>query len=213
MRVIKRHGARRRDPVLALAAHERVDIDLFGLQRDADLGGRAENECGVPIRPDPSFLGPETKFRLAKGRLVEIDGHRPGDPPGGRRILAGRGPCQRGCAGESKAANPGGRVAFERAVEFGGRPARPRVHREAERRPFRPGLFRGEPEDDGSIVRAGKLAAETRGSVERRRGRVDLDAGNLGSGARRRRSSPARPARSGGQTRSSGGPPSAAAAA
>ena len=65
----------------------------------------------------------------------------------------------------------------------GGRPARTGVHREAKRRSFRPGLFRGEPEDDGSIVRAGKLAVETRGSVERGRGGVDLDAGNLGSGA------------------------------
>ena len=89
----QRHGARGRDPVLALAAHERVDIDLFGLERDADSGGRAENECGVPIRPDPSFLWSETKFRLSKGRLVEIGGHRSGDPPRGRRVLAGRRSC------------------------------------------------------------------------------------------------------------------------
>ena len=75
--------------------------------------------------------------------------------------------------------SPAGRVAFERAVELGGRPARPGVHRDAERRPFRPRLFRSEPEDDGSVVRAGKLAGEMGRPVEGRRGGVDLDAGDL----------------------------------
>ena len=62
------------------------------------------------------------------------------------------------------------------------RPSWTWVDREAKGRPVRSGFFRGEPENDRSIVRAGKLAVETRGSVERGRGRVDLDAGKLGFG-------------------------------
>ena len=57
--------ARGRNPVLAFAAHERVDIGLFGLERDADAGGRVEHEFGVPIRPDRSFFRSEMKFRPA----------------------------------------------------------------------------------------------------------------------------------------------------
>ena len=175
----QRRGARRRDPVLALAAHERVDIGLFSFERDADPGGRAEHEFGVPIRADRSFLRSELKLRPAQDRLIEVDADRPGDPPRGRRLLAGRRSRQCGVAGESKAANPCRWVALEGAVKFGGRPARPRVHRDAERRPIGPRLFRGEPEDDGNVVGAGKLAAQMRGAIEGGRGGVDLDAGDF----------------------------------
>ena len=174
------HGAGGGDPVLALAPHEGVDIGLLGLQRDAHPGGRAEGERGVSLRPDSSFVRSETKLRPAYGGPGEIDGDRSRDPPRGRRVLAGGGSCQSGGADETKAVNPGCRVAFERAVEFGGRPALPGVHRDAKQRPLRTRFFRGEPEDNGRIVRAGKLAVQMSRAVEGRRSRVDLDAGNFG---------------------------------
>ena len=172
----QRRGARWRDPVLALAAHECVDIGLFDLERDGEPGGRAEHEFGVPIRPDRAFLRSEMKFSPAQDGLIEVDADRPDDPPRGRRLLAGRRSGQCGVADEAKAANPCRRVALEGAVKFGGRPARPAVHRNAERRPIGPRLFRGEPEDDGNVARAGKLTAQMRWAVEGRRGGVDLDA-------------------------------------
>src|ERR1700722_3237548 len=66
-------GARGRDSVLTLAAHERVDVDLFGLECDVDSGRRAEAERGVSIRPDRTLFRAETKFRLSQDRPVEID--------------------------------------------------------------------------------------------------------------------------------------------
>ena len=179
----ERHGARGRDAVLALAAHERVDVRLFGFQIDAEPGGRAESEGGVPSRPDRPFFRSEPELRPANCRPGEIDGHRSGDAPWRRPILAGRGSGQSGRARQSKPHEPAGRVAFQHAFELAGRPARPGVHLDAERRPFRPRLLRSEPEDDRRAVGAGKLAGKVGRPVEGRNGGVDVDAGDLRRGS------------------------------
>ena len=182
----RRYGARqehqrprRRDSVLGLAAQERVDVGLFGFQRDAEPSGRAEDERRLAIRSYCPLLRSKAEFRAADRRLAEIGGHPSGDAPWRRQILAGAGSRQRDGADEAKALNPSGRVAFERAVELGGGPIRAGVHLGPERRPVRTGLFRREPEDDGSVVWAGELAAQMGGPVWRRHGRIDLDAVNL----------------------------------
>ena len=82
-------GARGRHAVFALAAHERVDVGLFGFQTDAEPGRRAEGEGRVSLRPNRPFFRPEPKLRAANGRVMEVGVHLSGDAPRYRVCLSG----------------------------------------------------------------------------------------------------------------------------
>ncbi len=175
----KRHGADRRDAVLALAAQQRVDIGLLGPQREAESGGRAICQRRRPMRRERPFVRSEPKLDLLDRRPVEIGGHAPDRPPGRQPFVASDGADQRGGTHEAEIPCAGRRGGLERAVEFERRPILAGVDREPNRRFRRTRLFRGEVKDDRRAVRPRELARDLVRSVQGRGGRIELNAGDL----------------------------------